>query len=270
MARLIPEDVAEPHQGPWHPAERATLNKLAVVLPDDYTVFHGIHWARIDQASPVYGEIDFIVMNRAGRLLAIEQKDAPVTVMRNDLMVQYRHEPGPKSVTAQVARNLNQLRGEFARRHNNRTLVVDHLLYLPESDLSGPLPLGVDPSRVIDQRHASMLVQIIEEIFNADPMPSGHTLGDPLETHNYLAQRFNASPHIGLLGELARSFSSRLSSGLATWAGRIEMTPYRLHVKGTAGSGKTQLALDELRRASAQDKKSLYVCFNRPLADAMV
>jgi len=53
MARLIPEDVAEPHQGPWHPAERATLNKLAAVLPDDYTVFHGIHWARIDQASPV-------------------------------------------------------------------------------------------------------------------------------------------------------------------------------------------------------------------------
>jgi len=32
MARLIPEDIAEPHQGPWHPAERATLNKLAVVL----------------------------------------------------------------------------------------------------------------------------------------------------------------------------------------------------------------------------------------------
>jgi len=52
MARLIPEDIAEPHQGPWHPAERATLNKLAVVLPDDYTEFHGIHWARIGQARP--------------------------------------------------------------------------------------------------------------------------------------------------------------------------------------------------------------------------
>jgi hypothetical protein len=269
MARLIPEDIAEPHQGPWHPSERATLNKLAVLLPDDYTVFHGIHWARIDQASPVYGEIDFIVMNRAGRLLALEQKDTPVTVMRNDLMVQYRDQAGPKSVTAQVARNLNQLRSEFAKRHNNRSLVVDHLLYLPESVLSGPLPPGVDPSRVVDQTRAGSLVQVIEEIFNADPIPGGDKAADALDIYNYLSQRFNASPHIGLLGERARSFSSRLSSGLATWAARLEMSPYRLHVKGTAGSGKTQLALDELRRAAAEAKPSLYVCFNRPLADAM-
>jgi hypothetical protein len=53
MVRLIPEDIAEPHQGPWHLSEPATLNKLAGVLPNDHTVFHDIHWARIDQASPV-------------------------------------------------------------------------------------------------------------------------------------------------------------------------------------------------------------------------
>lgn len=88
MARLIPDDVAERNQGPWPDSEHATLNKLAIALSAEYTVFHGIHWARIDQANPVYGEIDFIVMNRHGRLLAIEQKDAAVTVVRNDLMVQ--------------------------------------------------------------------------------------------------------------------------------------------------------------------------------------
>ena len=53
MARLVPDDVAERDQGPWHASERATLNKLAVMLSNDYTVSHGIHWARIDQASPV-------------------------------------------------------------------------------------------------------------------------------------------------------------------------------------------------------------------------
>jgi len=48
MARLVPDDVAERDQGPWHASERATLNKLAVVLPNDHTESHGIHWARID------------------------------------------------------------------------------------------------------------------------------------------------------------------------------------------------------------------------------
>jgi len=61
MARLIPDDVAERNQGPWPDTERATLDKLAVALSAEYTVFHVIHWARIDQPNPVYGEIDFIV-----------------------------------------------------------------------------------------------------------------------------------------------------------------------------------------------------------------
>jgi hypothetical protein len=103
MARLIPDDVAERNQGPWPDTERTTLNKLAVALSAEYTVFHGIHWARIDQANPVYGEIDFIVMNRHGRLLAIEQKDAPVTVVRNELMVHNYNDTKPKSVLTQVS-----------------------------------------------------------------------------------------------------------------------------------------------------------------------
>ena len=269
MARLIPDDVAERNQGPWPDSEHATLNRLAVALSAEYTVFHGIHWARIDQANPVYGEIDFIVMNRHGRLLAIEQKDAPVTVVRNDLVVHYRSEPKPKSVLTQVARNLNGLRSSFDRSHPGRSLTVDHLLYLPESHLSGELPAGVDASRVVDASNASELVSIIEGLFEANPTPQGVHPADPLDIHNFLSQRFGAMPHIGLLGERARSFSSRLSAGLATWASRLTLTPYRLHVKGTAGSGKTQLALQELQRAHRAGQPSLYVCFNRRLAEAM-
>jgi KaiC/GvpD/RAD55 family RecA-like ATPase len=47
------------------------------------------------------------------------------------------------------------------------------------------------------------------------------------------------------------------------------MQPWRLRVRGTAGSGKTQLALQALQKAHAAGKSALYVCFNRPLADAM-
>jgi superfamily I DNA and RNA helicase len=40
-----------------------------------------------------------------------------------------------------------------------------------------------------------------------------------------------------------------------------------LRVTGTAGSGKTQLALAEFRAAIDAGRRPLYVCFNRPLAD---
>ena len=65
----------------------------------------------------------------------------------------------------------------------------------------------------------------------------------------------------------AAQMVTRLSGGLATWARRLDFSPYRLRVVGTAGSGKTQLALAEYAAAIDAGLRPLYVCFNRPLAD---
>ena len=69
-----------------------------------------------------------------------------------------------------------------------------------------------------------------------------------------------------LVGQ-ARTWVTRLSGGLATWAPQLHFAPFRLRVVGTAGSGKTQLALRVLEDAAAKGLRALYVCFNRPLAD---
>jgi superfamily I DNA and RNA helicase len=58
-----------------------------------------------------------------------------------------------------------------------------------------------------------------------------------------------------------------MSAGLATWVPRISSASGILRVTGTAGSGKTQLALRLLRNADAVGEKAAYICFNRALAD---
>jgi len=68
----------------------------------------------------------------------------------------------------------------------------------------------------------------------------------------------------------AGTLVTRLSGGLATWARRLKFEPFRLRVIGTAGSGKTQLAVQVMKDAAASGKRALYVCFNRPLADHIV
>jgi hypothetical protein len=65
----------------------------------------------------------------------------------------------------------------------------------------------------------------------------------------------------------AQELYTRLSGGLAQWARRIEAEPFRLRVIGTAGSGKTQLAMAVYRDAIDAGRRPLYVCYNRPLAD---
>lgn len=269
MARLVPDDIDEDLARAFGSADEwQTLKVLRDGLSAEFTVFHSIHWASATNTGSVYGEIDFIVANRYGKLLVIEQKDSAVYADHSDLRVDYSHHKG-KSIQVQVARNIGSIRHEFARRYDGRDLSVDHLLYLPRALVSDKLPAGVDPTRVVDASKAAQLCAVIEQLFNDAPMPSGDRLGDASDIHDFLSDRVQAVPHIGLLGQSARELTGRVSGGLATWVSRLSLTPHRLRVKGTAGSGKTQLALQELRQAARLDQQALYVCYNRPLADAV-
>ena len=269
MARLIPDDIDQTLiHDTGRTSELRTLLRLRDELPDRYIVYHSVHWANALPTGSVYGEIDFIVANPYGKLLAIEQKDAEAYIADDDLKVDYETQSG-KSVTAQVTRNLNALRSQFARRHAGANLSVEYLLYLPATVIRSALPASIDPERVVDASSADQLYKIIESIFDASPMPSGENVADASDVHQFLSDRVDAVPHIGLLGKTARELTSRISGGLATWASRFRLSPYRLCVQGTAGSGKTQLALQELRQAARHGKAALYVCYNRPLADAL-
>jgi hypothetical protein len=279
MARLIPSDFDCAHADDFRAAEARTLERLRDGLSDRYTVYHGVHWARAEASGSAYGEIDFIVANPFGQLLAIEQKDGQIVAKGADLYARYggRQLAGDgagqaydKSITTQVNRNLHALRAQFARRYPGRTLQIDHLLYLPTAHLAGVLPSSVDPARVVDADHDAQLIATIESLLEgAGSTWSDDRLDDLPRIDEFLSQRVGAAPHIGLLGRSAREFTTRLSGGLSIWASRLQMQPWRLRVRGTAGSGKTQLALQALRKAHAQGKSALYVCFNRPLADAM-
>jgi hypothetical protein len=279
MARLIPSDFDRAHADDFRAGEARTLERLRDGLSDRYTVYHGVHWARAEASGSAYGEIDFIVANPFGQLLAIEQKDGQIVAKGADLYARYggRQLAGDgagqaydKSITTQVNRNLNALRAQFGRRYPGRTLQIDHLLYLPTAHLAGVLPSSVDPARVVDADQDAQLIATIESLLEgAGSTWSDDRLDDLPRIDEFLSQRVGAAPHIGLLGRSAREFTTRLSGGLSIWVSRLQMQPWRLRVRGTAGSGKTQLALQALRKAHAQGKSALYVCFNRPLADAM-
>lgn len=64
MARILPDEIdAAAHRG-QAAREIETLERLERELPDEYTVFHGVHWAHADAGAAFYGEIDFVVANR--------------------------------------------------------------------------------------------------------------------------------------------------------------------------------------------------------------
>jgi len=54
-----------------HEPEVATLALLRDALPDDYRVFHGMHWTRQYKGRTLCREIDFVIMNPPGRVPCI-------------------------------------------------------------------------------------------------------------------------------------------------------------------------------------------------------
>lgn len=260
MARIIPDgwqnlDPATPSVQ----RELETLGVLAAALPDEYTVYHGIHWTTLDRGHVIFGEIDFVVVNRAGDLLLIEQKLGFLGETADGLVKEY---PGKsKSVPVQMARSRDAVLDKLKQRIGVAHVHVESLLFCPHYTIKNPLAAGVIPERIVDSRRKDQLAQIIQKV-----LPIGDEM-DAAAVHQFLRDIIKLEPDVSALVGRARTLVARVSGGLAHWARQLEITPHRLRITGTAGSGKTQLALAEFRAAIDAGKRPLYVCFNRPLAD---
>ncbi len=240
--------------------EIETLAVLAASLSDDYVVYHGVHWTKADKSYSAYGEADFIIVAPNGRVLLIEQKSGFLEETPEGLVKNYQGKK--KGVRVQIIRTVENLRTRFGRSGDQ--LFLDYLLYCPDYTIRQPHIAGIDSARIVDASRREHLVDIIRALLPADETTPQrdkvlHFLGDALEL----------MPDAGAMAGRAVEMVTRVSGGLATWARRLEFEPFRLRVIGTAGSGKTQLALAEFRAAVDAGKRPLYVCYNRPLADHM-
>lgn len=273
MARLFPQDFQVADAQYRFGGEFATLLRLKEELSDQYCVFHGVHWTKIEDGASVYGEIDFLIINSYGKILAIEQKETAIEKnSQGELVALYQRGGGKrkeKNIRSQVIRNIQSLRQEFSRRYKNQSLYIEHLLYLPTANLYGQLPVSIALGRVVDSNEALYLPEIVRNILEDNPMPPQGYFADALTVCDFLSEKASVTPQLGLLGNSAKLMTTRLSKGLSEWCERLEFSPFRLWVQGTAGSGKTQLALKELRLANFNGQTAMYICFNRPLVDTL-
>lgn len=260
MAQIIPDGWRELAVSGAAQREIETLGILADSLPDDYTVYHAVHWTNVEQRYALYGEIDFAVVNLAGDLLLIEQKSGFLAETPDGLVKQY---PGKsKSVPVQISRMVGAIRSKLAGRGDIPMVFTDALLYCPDYTVKYPETAGVAPERIVDANRRDQLCQVIQRL-----LPIRETTDATKKIHTFLRDLIQLEADVSALMGHARNMVTRVSGGLSYWARQLDFSPYRLRVVGTAGSGKTQLALAEYRAAIASGKRPLYVCYNRPLAD---
>jgi len=115
MARIVPSDISKPALADRATRELATLAELKKRLPEDYTVFHGVHWSREYAKWTHFGEVDFVVVNRGGDVLLIEQKNWSLAERDAGLVKHY--DEGEKNVNDQVRCSVNKIKEKFKWQH---------------------------------------------------------------------------------------------------------------------------------------------------------
>ncbi len=240
--------------------EIETLAQLERALSDDYTVFHGVHWTNVDKGWSAYGEIDFIVVAPDGRVLLIEQKSGFLSETDEGLAKRYAGLDKPKLVRNQIVRSVAALRQAFGQ--NGEPLSIDYLLYCPDYQVRKVESAGIAADRIVDARRRDQLAAVVREI-----LPATEAGAQRERVMRFLGNVLQLMPDPSAMIGQAHAMVTRIAGGLAVWARKLEFTPFRLRVCGTAGSGKTQLALAEYQAALAAGLTPLYVCYNRPLAD---
>ena len=271
MARILPDGWEALDLSGSALREIETLRVLAA-LPDDFTVLHGVHWTRIEHGCSVYGEIDFIVVAPNGRVLLIEQKSGFLEETPDGLIKVYGSMK--KRVASQIMRSIEGLLTRFSQSRRARThalghfadqrLALDYLLFCPDYKIRDAARAGISSERIVDASRASHLVAIVIDLLGPEP-PAGSV--DAATALLFFSDQLLLVADVGTLIGRTDALVTRLASGLAEWATRLEFSPFRLRVRGTAGSGKTQLALRVLADAVDDGRSALYLCYNRPLAD---
>ena len=162
-----------------------------------------------------------------------------------------------------MGRTLDGLRTRLNQYCKDTKVCIETLLYCPDYTVKDIGSAGIDPSRIVDASRREHLPHIIQSILPLDVPASPITN----QIHAFLSDTLNLVPSASAFVGQARTLYTRLSGGLTEWARKIEFEPFRLRVIGTAGSGKTQLAMSVFRDAILAGRRPLFVCYNRPLAD---
>ena len=212
MARIVPDD--------WKNLEATgaavrELETLALLekLPDDYTVYHGVHWTRINEGFSVFGEADFVVVAPSGRVLVIEQKagflrETPAG-SREGLSAEGTQRRDP--ACAHARKPASALHGRVRRGHvSHRRAAV-----LPRLHGEGRVDSGraCGAYRRCEPQGASCRRWCWRSC-----RPTSRASNASARIHHFLADELALTPDTNALVGQADMLVTRLSGGLATWA----------------------------------------------------
>lgn len=285
MAKMYPDPISPDTNSD---AERKMYALFRDKLDDNFTVMHSCKWVnKLPDGPAIEGECDFIILHPQYGALCVEVKGGGIEVKinsggetwystdRHGVQHELKRSPATQAQSSQYA-----LRDKLSADKRTKGMwsapgiQVKWAVCFPDVGVAAGYNLGpnIPNEVVIDGTRAFTMQRTIEDIFSY--------------WHSERGLRKNQQPGSSgvnnLVDVLAPSWKLKAlkSVALAEVADKIEQLTQdqfvvlnflngkkRAVVTGGAGTGKTLLAMELATRRASEGISTLYMCFNRNLAD---
>lgn len=244
--------------------EELVWKRLMEQLPDHATVFHSLHIAHLGER-----EIDFLVLWPGVGVAVLEVKGGTVRRSRGHWFSRgrggedHRIEDPVRQARAAKHKLREYLAGTAAHATRFAELAVFPYTHVGNDFHAPGTPLSILAGRE-DLDH---LAEKVKAAINAEGTHGEAHSGDsPFEglIEAILANTEDIGPARASAVEL-EDHADHLTENQRVLLDVLAEQP-RLHVQGTAGSGKTYLALEQARRLAADGRRVAILCFNQGLA----
>ena len=273
--RTLPPDVTS---NTLRSTECDVFRRLEAVLDDSFVVFYSRPWLGLRQdGEEIDGECDFVVAHAVLGMLTLEVKGGAVAYdPRTDRWTSRDR----WNVTHNIKNPVRQARSskhELLRKLNasphwkTRRIRARHAVILPHSSAPDG-DLGADmPKRLFcfaETFKDGFLNWILERLGDdsADESRIDGIGSDGLQAlEHILAKPFQLRTPLGMLLSQDDKVLGVLTQQQYHILRAIEAVP-RAAISGAAGTGKTVLAMEEVKRCAENGARTLFICFNRGLA----
>jgi hypothetical protein len=262
-------------------SEREACRALVEGLPDAVCVLHSVpHVTQTDRGARD-GEIDLVVLDPEQGLLALEVKGGREVGYDPDRGWYSTSHGGAthsiKDPFTQARRNLYSVRDrirkeEIFSRHEELPFTYGHGCIFPHAVTDGEtMPMHVRPELCIDARGLQEATSAVGTVFGFWRGENGRE--EKVEGWSdavlgrVLAPSFQAEESLRIRIEREQAQFVELTEEQADVYGQILQANRQALVQGASGTGKTILAQRRATELAESGEETLYLCFNRLLAD---
>ena len=273
MARMIPSIDPETIE---NAGEKEMYRRLRDQLPDFWVVRYHFPACWLDGLQLRECECDFIVLAPSKGLLLVEVKGSHGYHSENGQWFRVKAD-GTRELTRNPFDQATSTKHKLVERITNKVFRkpkhefpgrFGHVVAYPFGRVLGKLPASAEPALLFSYADMPKLHEKIESALTAwgsAERGAQFTLTAMGAVERFLAEDSDLVPVLAAkVDEDERRIEDLTRRQFTAFRGILGHL--RVHVRGTAGSGKTNLALWAAEALAAKGKKVLLLCFNRVLA----